>query len=117
MMGFLRVWLLGSAVIHFVLRMVGRNSDIDGILNITAMASLVVGALLVLWDWLWIAMGGLDQIWLGINHLALDAWAVVIIVSGLKKTLRIPTWLGSLVTIAYIASAMPLAIMFMRSPV
>jgi hypothetical protein len=109
-------WLLGGAVIHFILRIVGRKSDIDEILNITGMAALVVGALLVLWDWLWIAMGGLDQIWLGISHLALDIWAVVIIVTGLRRILRVPTWLALLVTIAYIAAAMPLAIMFMRSP-
>jgi hypothetical protein len=109
-------WLLGGAVIHTILRIAGRKSDIDRILNITGMAALVVGALLVLWDWLWIASGGLDQIWLGLSHLVIDLWGVVIIVAGLRKILRVPTWLAVLVTIAYIAAAMPLAIMFMRSP-
>ena len=109
-------WLLGAAVIHLVLRLSGRGSSIDQILNITGMAALVVGSVLIIWDWLWYAIGGIDQIWLGISHLVIDLWGVLIIVTGLKRILRVPVWLAVLLTLASIASSLPPAIMFMRSP-
>jgi len=109
-------WLLGGAVIHVALRLSGRPSDLDQILNITGMSTLVVGAFLVLWDWVWIIAGGMDQHGLGYSHLLLDVWAVVITVVGLRKLLRVPVWLGVGVYLLAIASAVPLAIMFMRSP-
>jgi len=40
----------------------------------------------------------------------------VITVVGLRKLLRVPVWLGVGVYLLAIASAVPLAIMFMRSP-
>jgi hypothetical protein len=109
-------WLLGAAVIHVVLRLGGRSSNIDQILNVTGMAALVVGTVLMIWDWLWFAIGGIDQIWLGTSHLVIDLWGVVIIVTGLKKILGIPVWLALLLTPVSIAVSFPLAIMFMRSP-
>jgi len=37
-------WLLGSSLVHVVLRLSGRHTDFDQILNINGMATLVVGA-------------------------------------------------------------------------
>ena len=110
-------WILQSGVMHVALRLSGRPSDLDRILNITGMGTLVVGAFLVLWDWVWIITGGMDQHWLGYSHLLIDVWGVVIVVVGLRKLLGVPVWLGIGVYILTIASAVPLAIMFMRSPI
>jgi hypothetical protein len=109
-------WLLGGSVIHTALRLSGRPSNIDQILNITGMGTLVVGAFLVIWDWVWVLAGGMDQYWLGYSHLLIDIWGAIIVVVGLKKLLKVPAWLGAIAYMLAIASAMPLAIMFMRSP-
>ena len=69
-------WLLLGAVAHVALRLLGHHSDVDQILNVTGMAALVVGAVLVLWDWLWIGVGWENATALGISHLVLDIWGV-----------------------------------------
>ena len=109
-------WLLASAFTHVVLRLTGRQSDFDQILNIGGMATIVVGAFLLVWDWAWFASGGVNQYFLGITHLAISLWAVVIGAIGLKKILGVPIWLGVILTFLGIPIAMPFGIMFMRSP-
>jgi len=109
-------WLLGGAAMHVILRLSKLRSDLDQILNLTGMATLVVGAFLVVWDWFWLVAGGMNQYALGISHLVIDVWWVVTIVTGLKRMLGVPVWLGTLLCFLSIAVGMPLAYMFMRSP-
>ncbi len=109
-------WLLAPAFTHLVLRLMGRHSDFDQILNINGLATLVVGAILIVWDWVWFTLGGVDQYFLGTSHLVIDLWGVVIGAIGLKRILGVPTWLGALLSFLGIPIALPLAIMFMRSP-
>ena len=109
-------WLLGSAFIHFGLRLSGRTSDFDQVLNIGGMAAIVVGVFILLWDWAWFAIGGLDQYSLGISHLAISLWGVAISTLGLKRILGVPVWLGVLLNLLTIPIALPIGIMFMRSP-
>jgi hypothetical protein len=109
-------WLLGSAFAHVVLRLTGRRSDFDQILNIVGMATLVVGAFILVWDWTWVALGGANQYFLGISHLVIDLWTIVLITVGLKRILGVPVWLGALLSLLGIPIALPLGIMFMRSP-
>ncbi|NTU76812.1 MAG: hypothetical protein HGA90_03225, partial [Alphaproteobacteria bacterium] len=58
------------------------------------MGALVVGAFLLVWDWVWFAIGGVDQYFLGYSHLVISLWAVVISVIGLKRIVGVPVWLG-----------------------
>ena len=109
-------WLLASAFTQVVLRLAGRQSDFDQILNIGGMATIVVGAFILVWDWAWFALGGVNQYFLGISHLAISLWAVVIGAIGLKRILGVPIWLGVILTFLGIPIAMPFGIMFMRSP-
>jgi len=109
-------WLLASAFTQVVLRLAGRQSDFDQILNIGGMATIVVGAFILVWDWAWFAMGGVNQYFMGITHLAISLWAVVIGAIGLKRILGVPIWLGVILTFLGIPIAMPFGIMFMRSP-
>jgi len=110
------VWLLGSAFTHVVLRLTGRPSDFDQVLNIVGMATIVVGAFLIVWDWAWLALGGVNEYFLGISHLAISLWSVVIGAMGLKRILGVPIWLGALLSFLGIPIALPFAIMFTRSP-
>lgn len=108
--------MLGVAFIHLALRLIGRPSDFDQILNIVGMAALVVGAVLIPWDWIWVAIGGVDQIFLGISHLVISLWATLLTVIGLKRILDVPVWLGTALSLLSIPVMLPIAIMFMRSP-
>ena len=109
-------WLLGSGLMHVVLRMSGRRSDFDRILNLIGVTALVVGAFLIVWDWVWLILGGMNQNLLGISHLVIDVWGGVIVVLGLRDWFEVPAWLGVALYVLFILSAMPLAIMFIRSP-
>jgi len=114
---FLALWLIGGSLTHVILRFSGRRSDIDQILNISGFANLAVGAIIVVWDGLWMILGGMDQNMLGISHLFIDIWAIVISTVALRRILDVPIWLGILLNLIGMAIAMPFAIMFMRSPV
>jgi hypothetical protein len=109
-------WLLQGSFIHLVLRLARRRSDFDQILNIGGMVTLVVGAFILLWDWTWIALGGVDQYFLGFSHLAISLWVVALSTIGLKRILGVPAWLGALLSFLGIPIALPFGIMFMRSP-
>jgi hypothetical protein len=110
------ILLVQSVVIHVLLRLTGQRSDIDQLINLIGMSALVVGALLVLWDWAMYALGVADQYFLGITHLVLSLWAVAIMVIGLRKWFSVPRWLGIVISLILIPIALPFAMMFMRSP-
>jgi hypothetical protein len=109
--------LMQAAVMHVVIRLTGRPSNFDQIVNIVGMAALVVGAVVLAWDWLWLAVGGVDQYFLGYSHLVISLWALVITVIGLKRILGVPVWFGVLLSLLALPVALPFAIMFMRSPI
>ena len=113
---FLTEWLLGAAVIHLCLRLRKSPSNMDHILNITGMAGLVLGPVLIAWDWFWFFMGGGNQYFLGITHLMIDLWWFVIVVIGLKELLGVPARVGIVTSLFAFVTAMPLAILFMRAP-
>jgi hypothetical protein len=108
--------LMSSAFLHVGIRLSGRSGDFDRIMNLVGMAALVVGATLIPWDWLWFAIGGVDQIFLGISHLLISLWAALLTVLGLRRMFHVPVWLGILLSILVIPVSLPFGIMFMRSP-
>lgn len=110
-------WLLLSAMVHVVLRLLGRRSDIDQILNLTGMIALVIGAFLLAWDWIFIALNLGGAILLGISHLVVDLWAVALTVTGFKRLLNISVPLALALTLLWLAVGVPLAMVFMRPPV
>jgi hypothetical protein len=113
---FLIQWLLSAAIIHVFLRLNNIPSDMDQVLNITGMASLVIALVLLVWDWFWFFLGGRDQYFLGISHLIIDVWWFVFVVQGLNQILDIPNNLGFIACILSFAGAFPLAVIFMRAP-
>ena len=113
---FITQWLLGAAVIHMLLRLHNRPSSIDQILTLTGMASLVIAAFLLVWDWSWLLIGFGNQYILGISHLVIDIWYFVLVITGLKKILGVPYWMGFYLNLLSIVVTFPLTILFMRSP-
>jgi hypothetical protein len=110
-------WLFLAAAMHTILRLLGKHSDMDQILNLTGMAGLVIGAALVPWDWIYIALGGRSDIALGISHLLIDLWGIAIVVLGLKRLLGVPVWLGIGLNGIWLALGLPMAMVFVRAPV
>lgn len=108
--------LMTAVVLHVVLRLMGQRSDIAQILNIAGMSALIVGAALIPWDWASFALGVANQFFLGISHLVIDLWAIVIMVIGLRRILSVPLWLSIVMSIVTLPISLPFAIMFMRSP-
>lgn len=113
---FFTQWLLGGAAAHLVLRLFGRQNDIDQILNITGVATLVVGVFLVAWDWLCFLLGHTNQYFLGISHLVVDIWWIVLVTTGLRRTLHCPARIAVAAVTAALAAGMPFAVIIMRSP-
>ena len=111
------IWLTSSSVTHLILKLSLRRSDFDQILNISGFTALVVGSIIVLWDGLWLIIGGMNQYTLGISHFVIDIWAIVINTIALKRILNVPVWFGIILSIIGIAVSIPFAIMFMRSPI
>ena len=109
-------WLLAGAAMHLALRLIGFRSSFDQILNITGFVALAIGSVLLVWDWIWIGLGGFSQYTLGISHLAIDIWGIAIAAIAFRCTLDVPVWLGAFVNLLGIIVALPFAIMFMRSP-
>src|SRR4030042_6036969 len=71
-------WLLIGTSVHVCLRLLRRQSDIDQILNISGMTALVVGSFLIIWGWMIISIGVRDYIFLGISHIVIDLWGIII---------------------------------------
>ena len=111
------IWLISSALTHLILKLSYKRSDFDLILNISGFIALVVGSIIILWDGLWLIIGGMNQYTLGISHLVIDLWAIVITTIALKRILGVPVLFGLILSIIGIAVSLPLAIMFMRSPI
>ena len=111
------IWLISSALTHLILKLSYKRSDFDLILNISGFTALVVGSIIILWDGLWLIIGGMNQYTLGISHLVIDIWAIAITTIALKRILSVPVWFGIILSIIGIAVSIPFAIMFMRSPI
>ena len=110
-------WLLSSSLMHLILKLSKKESDIDKLLNISGFTALAIGSVIIIWDAFWLIVGGQNQYSMGISHLIIDIWAIAITIIALKRNLNVPIWLGIILNIAGIAVSLPLAIMFMRSPI
>jgi len=90
---FLMLWLFLSGVIYLILRLIIRTTPgFDHILNIFGLIGLIVGSCLILWDWMWILLGSSNYILLGISHLIIDIWAVVLATICLHNIIVLKIW-------------------------
>ena len=111
----LGTWLMGGALTHLLLRLSGRQSDIDLILNIGGMGGLVGTMPLLVFDWANLLLGLPTPVVLwGLIHLLIDGWYIVFTVTGFRKLLGLPLWLALvLVGISFVIDV-PLAALFLR---
>lgn len=108
-------WLLSSAVVHLILRLAGRESDIDWILNVVGWGLLVVMPVVWLVDWVSI---GLDVYGRGSTpaiHALVSVWEVALFGVGLSKIKGLSFWPALLLGLVVKGGVyIPLAAIFVR---
>jgi len=108
-------WLLGSGVVHLILRLAGKKSDFDWILNVIGWGLLVVMPAVWLLDWFSIALdvygGGLVPI----VHALISLWEVALFGIGLSKMKALRFWPACLLGLIVKGGVfIPLAAIFIR---
>jgi hypothetical protein len=114
---FLFQWLAGSVIAHLVLRIFRQRSDIDVLLNISGMTTLVAGGFLLVWDGAYVGFGFTNSTVLVLTHAAFYAWAVALSTYCLKKIFGVPLKVGILANCLSLVFVLPAAIIFLRTPV
>lgn len=111
----LGAWLLSSALTHLILRLSGRNSSIDWIMNVIGFSLLVVMPVVWLLDWAGIAGGFYGAAFTIPIHIGISIWEVGLMGIGFKRMDRM-SWASSLL-LGFIVKAgvfIPLAAIFIR---
>jgi hypothetical protein len=106
----LAVWLLGSAIVHLVLRLARKTSDFDQILNILGMGMLIPMPVIWIWDWTMIALNWYQMTIMAISHSFFALWGVILYSIGFKRILglrvMVAIGLSLVIAIVYISLAM-----------
>lgn len=108
-------WLLSGALVHLILRLTGKQSSIDWILNVIGWGLLVVMPVVWLLDW---GSIGLDVYGGGVTpaiHAVISIWEVVLLGVGLSKKEGVGFWSGCLLGLIVKGGVyIPLAMIFVR---
>ncbi len=110
----LAMWLLGSAVVHVILRLAGRQSDFDQILNIIGLGMLIPMPIVWLWDWTMIALNWYQMTVMAVSHSFFALWGVIVHSIGFKRILGLQTLTGVGLALVIPAVYIPLAMIFVR---
>ncbi|MBL8156879.1 MAG: hypothetical protein JNM70_22080 [Anaerolineae bacterium] len=110
-------WLMLSALTHLILRLMRRESNFDLLLNIHGMAALMVWLVLQIFDWITLALGWRDAIFLGISHAFIDVTLLMfLIVIAYRQLMGLSIRLGIGLVLIQLAIGIPIAALFLRMP-
>jgi hypothetical protein len=108
-------WLLSSALIHLILRISGRESNIDWIMNVIGFSLLVVMPVVWLLDWTGIALGFYGAAFTIPIHAGISIWEVILMGIGFKRIGNLSWPTALLLGFAVKAGVyIPLAAVFIR---
>jgi hypothetical protein len=106
----LLIWLLGSAVVHLVLRLSGKACDFDQVLNVIGMGMLIPMPVVWIWDWTMIAIDSYHVTVMAVSHSVFALWGAMLFSIGFIKVLDVrklsAVGLAILITGTYISTAM-----------
>jgi hypothetical protein len=85
------VWISMGGIAHVIIRMSGKQSNLDLILNIVAMGMIIPMPFLWLWDWSSIAIGHYHVVNQAISHSIAQLWEATIQALAFRKLLRLKT--------------------------
>jgi hypothetical protein len=105
----LTIWLLMSACAHVVMRLAGKGSDFDLVLNIVGMGMLIPIPVVWVWDVTMIALNLYLLPVMAISHTLFQLWEASIEAVGFIKILRLrvvpAVFLSLIINAIYIALA------------
>ena len=108
-------WLLSAAVVHLCIRLAGRPSNMDQILNIAGVIYLVVMPYTFLVDWTPITLNAFNsQVVVGLHGVVDLLWSLALDVIGLRRLLGIEPKLALTVSLISQVVAMPLLAVLAR---
>jgi Yip1 domain len=108
-------WLLNAAIIHLGIRLAGKPSDMDLILNMAGVGYLVIMPYTFLVDWTTIALNAFNSnIIVGLHGVVDLMWSLALSVIGLRQLLGIETKLALTVSLISSAVGIPLLALFAR---
>ena len=108
-------WLLSSALVHLIIRISGRESTIDWIMNVIGFSLLVVMPVVWLLDWSGITFGFYGATFTIPIHACVSFWEVGLMAIGFKRMENL-SWAGALVLGLIVKAGVfiPLAAIFIR---
>ena len=110
----LGIWLLMSATAHIVIRLTGRHSSFDKLLNVIAWGMLIPMPIVWVWDWAMLVLDTFDLGTMAISHSLFQAWEAALQVVGLRRVLGLETGLAVAVAVAVNVIFVLLAMVFVR---
>ena len=110
-------WLFVSASSYLILRLLRYPVNFDQLLNVGGLLNLIIGIVIILSDWVMVALGlHTNANFLGITHLVIaDPWAIALTSIFYKKYFRVPVWLSILLGLLTRILYFPLAWIFIRT--
>jgi hypothetical protein len=108
-------WILGSGVVHVILRLAGKDSQFDWILNVVGWGLLIVMPVVWLLDWTSIALDIYGVGLIPLLHALVSVWEVALFGVGLSKMEGVGFWPGFVLGLIVKGGVyIPLAAVFVR---
>ncbi len=110
-------WVYLEGIVYLVLRLLGYPANFDQILNLGGLLNLTIGIVLIVYDWLTVAIGFHHYaVFQGIAHLLIaDPWSIALTAIFYKKHFGVPVWLSVLLGILSRILYIPVGIIFSRT--
>jgi hypothetical protein len=106
------VWLMGAAMVHLGLRLARQTSDIDLILNIGALGTLVIMPVILVSDWLLIVSNAYFVA--EFTHPVAALWGLVLTAIGVKRLLGVKSGFAFLLALISTLLSIPFLAIFAR---
>jgi hypothetical protein len=111
----LACWLLAGALVHLILRGMGKRSDFDWILNVIGFGLLIPMPVTWMVDWTSIAFDVYGRGFTPLMHSLISLWEIALIAVGLAKMEEAPPRIYILLAaLVKIGVYIPLAALFVR---
>jgi len=110
-------WVYLGGVVYVAFRLLNYPVNFDRILNLGGLLNLTIGIVLIVFDWLMVAIKfHTNANFIGIAHMVIaDPWSITLSAIFYKKYFGVPVWLSVLIGILVRILYIPLAIVFIRS--
>lgn len=110
-------WVYLSGVIYLLLRLLGYRANFDQLLNVGGLIGLTIGVVLLIFDWLMVALGFHNSaLFLGVAHVLIaDPWSITLSAYFYRNYFGVPVWLSVLLGILVRLLFIPVAMLFIRT--